>query len=484
MNFLPKQLAHKFPSRNAEEHHHVLGRVHRRPCHPRTDAPPCRVPQRDLEATSTSQTQDITSRHHDRTFRTSYFAIDSVPVQDDDTQRHESRHGHHAQPIPVMALGIRQVQKRQRGSMDLHTQPCGPPNHGQVGANLCTFSQDLGITDSAQHSRPCTCTTHNTGPLRGDPQHHSSFPTTDGGQVQHHIRRHDHAGGSNITFRKVHADVQLHRTWPSVDAAVKSKQEHDTFLLSDDWPTNIWTDTLQKMTTTSPWTAPIESDIRTKLTIDHIFHDVIPHMIWTPRFAVPLTPQQLHAVQISTKAAHVLHRLWDPLLFTFADPCHSSQGHDTKHSSQPHLTEKFYKITNGEQVPVIAIPASSVREAHADWAWFQSHHQPQMPFRWLALPLSATNLARSHSVYWITHNEGGQVRRQHARHVHQPNWFTLDGVPTPFEQDPSLEPDQALPTPTQQEWEDFISHRRALLELQQRTTVDQQGVSHEWHYVR
>ena len=36
----------------------------------------------------------------------------------------------------------------------------------------------------------------------------------------------------------------------------------------------------------------------------------------------------------------------------------------------------------------------------------------------------------------------------------------------------------------QQEWEDFISQRRALLELQQCTAVDQQGVSHEWRLVR
>ncbi|CAE7218533.1 unnamed protein product, partial [Symbiodinium natans] len=177
---------------------------------------------------------------------------------------------------------------------------------------------------------------------------------------------------SNIVFRKVHADVQLHRTWPSVDSAVQSDYDDDTFLLPDECPTNIWTDTLQKVTNTTSWTAPSESDIRTKLTVDHIFHDMLPHMVWTPRFAIPLTSQQTHAIQISTKAAHVLHRLWDPLIFTFADPCHASHGHDTGHSSQPRFTEKFYKIDTDGHIPMIAIPASSIKEAHADWAWFQS----------------------------------------------------------------------------------------------------------------
>ena len=97
---------------------------------------------------------------------------------------------------------------------------------------------------------------------------------------------------SNIVFRKVHADLQLHRTWPSVDSALQPEYEDDTFLIPEAWPTNIWTDTLQKLTNTSSWTAPLEADIRTKPTVDHIFHDVLPHMIWTPRFAIPLTPRQ------------------------------------------------------------------------------------------------------------------------------------------------------------------------------------------------
>ena len=289
---------------------------------------------------------------------------------------------------------------------------------------------------------------------------------------------------SNIVFRKVHADVQLHRTWPSVDATTQSDYEDDTFLLPDHWPTNIWTDTLQKLTTTSSWTAPLESDIRTKLTVDHIFHDVIPHMIWTPRFATPMTSQQLHAIQVSTKAAHVLHRLWDPLIFTFADPCHASRGHDTRQSSQPQISEKFYKIDEEGYIPMIAIPASSVREAHADWAWFQSQQEPQTPFRWLALPLATTTLTRNHSVFWIKADPGQQSQRRHARHVHQHSWFTLDGVFQPFHHDLPLEPNQAVPTPTQQEWEDFIGQRRALLELQRRTTKDRPEEPHEWHHAR
>ncbi|CAE7367477.1 unnamed protein product [Symbiodinium natans] len=237
---------------------------------------------------------------------------------------------------------------------------------------------------------------------------------------------------SNIVFRKVHADLQLHRTWPSVDSALQPEYEDDTFLIPEAWPTNIWT-----------------------------------------------VCNSAHAT-----AAHVLHRLWDPLIFTFADPCHASYHQDTKHSSQPHLTEKFYKIDNEGHIPMIGIPASSIKEGRADWAWFQFQHEPRTPFRWLPIPLASTTLTRNHSVYWIKYHQREQVQRHHAQHIHQPSWFTLDGVFTPFQQDPPLEADQAVPTPTQQEWEEFIDHRRALLELQRCTTADRQDQSHEWHHVR
>ena len=179
---------------------------------------------------------------------------------------------------------------------------------------------------------------------------------------------------SNIVFRKVHADVQLHRTWPSVDSAAQSDREDSTFLLPDDWPTNIWTDTLQKLTTTSPWTPPAESDIRTKLTVDHIFHDVLPHMIWTPRFALPLTPQQLHAIQMSSM---------DPLIFTFADPCHALHGQDTRQSSQPHLTEKFYKIDNEGHVPMprTTHPTAGMARTHQPPPTNGTHPPDHIPLR-------------------------------------------------------------------------------------------------------
>ena len=47
---------------------------------------------------------------------------------------------------------------------------------------------------------------------------------------------------SNIVFRTVHAEVQLHRTWPSIDATIENHERQITFQLEDDWPTNIWTE--------------------------------------------------------------------------------------------------------------------------------------------------------------------------------------------------------------------------------------------------
>ncbi|CAE7353971.1 unnamed protein product [Symbiodinium natans] len=289
---------------------------------------------------------------------------------------------------------------------------------------------------------------------------------------------------SNIVFRKAHHDLQLHRTWPSIDSHTECLQGTNTFQIPDHWSTNIWTDTLQKLTHTTRWTPPSTPDIRTKLTIDHLHSDTLPTMVWTPRFALPLTSQQIHAVQVSTQAAHVLHRLWDPLIFTFADPCHTIDGFDAKRTSRPDLIGKFHRLSPGGQTPMLAIPASSVMETQLDWAWFQTTTASSSSFRWLSLPLAVIGHPRTHSVFWTHPKISGQIQRHQALHVHQTTWLAVSGTPTAFQEDPDIKQNQAQATPTQEEWTDFINQRQALLELQRRTTVDQEAGQHQWKYVK
>ena len=289
---------------------------------------------------------------------------------------------------------------------------------------------------------------------------------------------------SNIVFRKAHHDLQLHRTWPSIDSHTGCDQGIDTFQIPDHWPTNIWTDTLQKLTHTTRWTPPSTPDIRTRLTINHLYSDILPNMIWTPRFALPLTSQQIHAVQVSTQAAHVLHRLWDPLIFTFTDPCHTIDGLDAKRTSRPDMIGRFHRLSSGGQTPMLAIPASSVIETQLDWAWFQSTTASNSPFRWLSLPLAVMEHPRTHSVFWIHRKTSGQVQRHQALHVHQTTWLVASGIPTAFQEDPDITQNQAQATPTQEEWTDFINQRQALLELQRCTTVDKEAGQHQWRYVK
>ncbi|CAE7196699.1 unnamed protein product [Symbiodinium natans] len=289
---------------------------------------------------------------------------------------------------------------------------------------------------------------------------------------------------SNIVFRKAHHDLQLHRTWPSIDSHTGCDQGIDTFQIPDLWPTNIWTDTLQKLTHTTRWTPPSTPDIRTRLTVNHLYSDVLPNMIWTPRFALPLTSQQIHAVQVSTQAAHVLHRLWDPLIFTFTDPCHTIDGFDAKRTSRPDLIGKFHRLSSGGHTPMLAIPASSMIETQFDWAWFQSTTASNSPFRWLSLPLAVMEHPRMHSVFWIHRKTSGQVQRHQALHVHQTTWLVASGTPKAFQEDPDITQNQAQATPTQEEWTDFINQRQALLELQRCTTVDKEAGHHQWRYVK